>query len=97
MHCRYGTNTMTPTPTPTEELEIRQHAAKVWSLTWANAAPLKPEQAYTEGYLLAFCCGVMACREIKLKADRRVRRLETALHLGYLVMLAATVWVVVVR
>lgn len=82
------------TPTPTEELEIRQSAAKAWSLTWANATELTPEQAFTEGYLLAFWCGVRACSEMKLKADRRIQRLETVLYLGYLTMLAATVWVV---
>lgn len=89
--------TPTPTPTPTEELEIRQCAAKAWSLTWANATDLTPEQAFTEGYLLAFWCGVVAARKIQLKADQRIRRLETALHLGYLVMLALTMWVVVAR
>ena len=31
---------MTPTPTPTEELEMRQYAAEVWSLTRSNATDL---------------------------------------------------------
>ena len=86
---------MTPTPTPTEELKIRQSSASAWSKTLANDTELTPEQAFAEGYLLAFWSGVLVAREIRLKADRRIQRLETALHLGYLVMLAATMWVVV--
>jgi hypothetical protein len=81
--------TPTPTPTPTEELEIRQHCANVWSLTWANATELTPEQAFTEGHLLAFWCGVVAGREIQLKAKRQIQRLETALALVLLAVLAA--------
>lgn len=80
---------MTLTPTPTEELEMRQHGAKIWSLTWANATELTPEQAFTEGYLLAFWVGVVALRKAQLEAEQRIQRL-LLLQLG---IWAAITWV----
>jgi hypothetical protein len=85
---------MTPllTPTPTEELEMRQLCANVWSVSWANATDLTPEQSFTEGYLLAFWGGILAMRQVKLEARQRTQQLVAALPLLNLGMWAAVTW-----
>ena len=84
---------MTPIlPTPTEELKIRQHCEEAWRLTWANATELSPQQAFIEGHYLAFCCGIMACRKTRLEVKDRIERLETALSLSLLALVAAIAW-----
>ena len=80
---------MTSTLTPSEELKMRQHCAEAWSRTWAKAPELTPEQAFTEGCLLGLKSGILAGREIRLKADRRLQWLL----LLELVLWAAGTWV----
>ena len=82
----------TSLPTPAEELEIRQHCEKAWRLTWASAAELTPRQAFIEGHYLAFWCGIMACRKTRLDVKDRIERLETALRLSLLALVAAIGW-----
>jgi hypothetical protein len=86
---------MTLTPTPTEELEMRQLGAKVWSSVrgvLAETTELTPEQAFTEGYLLAFWYGVVAVRKERLEAEQRIQRLRTAMLLLQLAVWAAITW-----
>ena len=84
---------MTLTPTPTEEHKIRQLCAKVWSVSWANATDLTPEQSFTEGYLLAFWCGILAMRQVELEAKQRTQRLVATLLLLNLCTWVAAMWV----
>jgi hypothetical protein len=84
---------MTPTlPTPAEELEIRQYSEEAWRFTWANCTELSPKQAFIEGHYLAFWCGIMACRKTRLEVKDRIERLETALSLSLLALVAAIAW-----
>jgi hypothetical protein len=76
-------------PNPTEELEMRQLCAKVWSVSWANATDLTPEQSFTEGYLLAFWGGILAMRQVELESKQRTQWLVATLLLLNLVVWAA--------
>jgi hypothetical protein len=65
---------------------------RIRTVTAPEALLLTPEQAFTEGYLLAFWYGVVAVRKERLEAEQRIQRLRTAMLLLQLAVWAAITW-----
>ena len=83
--------------TPTEELEIRSFGSEVWARTWAHATDLRPDQAFQEGYYIAFASGILTVKKKQMEHAAIVGQLERivfaslALNLALLITLAVIV------